>query len=93
MITVDKRRSKEECIGMLQKGKEIAEKVANANSLTYLDNKTVDDLYEEMLAKRVIRAFKNNVCQKVRSKVFKVLYRCTELDIHASICLAQEIKV
>lgn len=67
----------------------IAQKVAIANELTYLDGKNINDLRQDLLAKRVLRKWKKMVNCRRQAYLFQVLYSQMH-DINASIVLAKQ---
>ena len=66
-----------------------AEKVAEVNDLTYLDGKNIQDVRQDLLAKRVVRKWKKMVNQRRQGYLFQVLYSQLH-DINASIVLAKQ---
>lgn len=69
--------------------RKIAEKAAEMNDLIYLDGKNIQDVRQELLAKRVLRKWKKMVNQHRQSYLFQVLYSQLH-DINASIVLAKQ---
>ena len=91
LIITDRRSTQKQRHMLLVEGRVIARKVAEANSLTYINNLSIEDIYHHILAKRVIRRLKVNVKhKKLQRNLFQVLYRCTGLDIHACLYLAKQ---
>jgi len=93
VVVINKRSTEEERATMLEQGKARAQLVANANGLTYLENQKTEDIYHQLLAKRVLRAMKSNVETRTRNKLFRVLYRCADLDLNAALVLATRSKL
>jgi hypothetical protein len=68
-----------------------ASKLADMMHLHYIDGKITDDIWQEVLAKRVIRNMKKNVIRNWRLRLAQTLYNCAEFDKHTSIQLAKTI--
>jgi len=58
----------------------------------YHNNKKIKDIRDAFLAQRVFRKWRRLVECRCRQRVFKVLYHCVELDIHASLVLCQSVR-
>lgn len=70
--------------------------ISNVNQISttefmYMNDKTIEDIREEMLAKRVIRKMRARILQRRRMNMFRVLYSCVGLGMDASIVLAQSV--
>lgn len=58
----------------------------------YLNNKTIEHIRAEFLAKRVIRRWRNIVAARIKERVVRVLYHCVGMDFNASLVLAKSVK-
>ena len=67
----------------------IAQKVATANDLNYIDGKNIHDIRQDLRAKRVLRKWKQMVNARREVYLFQVLYSQLH-DINASLLLAKE---
>lgn len=56
----------------------------------YILNKSVEDLYHDVLARRVIRKFKKNVQKKINNRMQQILYHNTDIGIDACVVLSKE---
>lgn len=59
----------------------------------FYNDKTLELLYKEHLAKRVVRRWRKYMERHRRSHVMKVLYHCVGMDMNASIMIARNIPV
>lgn len=89
---IDMRMTDEE----LQKERQVRrDTVSKVNELPttefmYMDDKTIEDIREEILAKRVLRKLKAKVQKRRQLNTFKVLYHCVGIGMDASIMLAKQ---
>lgn len=59
----------------------------------YCMNKNMSDIRQEILAKRVIRRWRQRIVQNIKTKTAQILYNAVGLNIDAAIVLANQVKV
>lgn len=90
---IDQRKTEEE---LQNRREEVKNNLKTVNTkmnteIMYYDDKTTEMFYEEFLAKRVVRRWKNYIESRRRAQVLKVLYLAVGLDMNASIMLARNV--
>jgi hypothetical protein len=67
-----------------------AKRIADGSNMCFFDGKTTKDIWNDILAKRVIRHMKKNVATNLRKKVAYVLYHKLHIDPNTATLLANQ---
>ncbi len=88
---IDQTLSEEELTALDDEKKKHLEKLKTmmSSEFIYLDNKRITDIRAEFLAKRVLRQWRIFMRNRLRARLFKVLYFCADMDMNASVVLSK----